>query len=90
MQWVSRLSQTSAIELETEAVLDGTQLTGNVQVVGPKIGSPQDLAMKPLVVQVVVAERGVVFHGFQWCRDSPNAGAGIGNTGVTFRSRLFA
>ena len=60
---VSRLSQTSAVELKAEAVLDGTQLSGNVQVVGPKIGSPQDLAMKPLVVQVVVAERGVVFHG---------------------------
>ncbi len=59
----NRLTQASAVDLEVQAELDGTQLTGNVRVVGPTIGSPQDLAMKPLVVQVVVAERGVVFHG---------------------------
>ncbi|MDA8967836.1 hypothetical protein N9F76_00935 [bacterium] len=60
---VSRLSRSSSVELAVDAVLDGTQLTGNVQVVGPGIGTPQDLAMKPLVIQVIVAERGVVFHG---------------------------
>ncbi len=60
---VSSLAQSSPVDIETQAVLEGTLLTGDVRVAGPKIGSPQDLAMKPLVVQVVIAERGVVFHG---------------------------
>ncbi|MDG2013501.1 MAG: hypothetical protein P8J33_08350, partial [Pirellulaceae bacterium] len=60
---ISRLSRSSSVELGVDAVLDGTQLTGNVRVAGPGIGTPEDLAMKPLVIQVIVAERGVVFHG---------------------------
>ena len=60
---VGRLARDSEVDLAADAVLDGTLLNGTVQVAGPQIGSPQDLAMRPLVVQVVVAERGVVFHG---------------------------
>jgi len=60
---VSRLARNSPVEVNAHAVLTGTQLTGSVSVLGPEIGSPEDLALKPLVVQVVVAERGVVFHG---------------------------
>ena len=60
---VGRLARASEVDLAADAVLDGTLLNGTVQVAGPQIGSPQDLAMRPLVVQVVVAERGVVFHG---------------------------
>ncbi len=60
---LSRLPLESPLELQADAALDGTRVTGQVQVVGPVIGSPEDLAMKPLVIQVVIAERGVVFHG---------------------------
>lgn len=60
---VGRLARDSEVDLAADAVLDGTLLNGTVQVAGPQIGSPQDLAIRPLVVQVVVAERGVVFHG---------------------------
>ena len=60
---VSRLAKSSPVDLRVQAVLDGTQIKGSVRVIGPEIGSPADQAMKPLVIQVIVAERGVVFHG---------------------------
>lgn len=60
---VSRLSQQSPVGLDVQAVLDNSQVSGRVTVTGPGIGTPEDSQMKPLVVQVVVAERGVVFHG---------------------------
>jgi hypothetical protein len=59
----NRLARSSPVELNANAILKGNQLTGSVTVIGPKIGSDEDLALKPLVIQVVVAERGVVFHG---------------------------
>ncbi len=60
---ISRLRRTTPIEITAVAQLDGTSLSGQVTVAGPAIDSPADIALKPLVVQVVVAERGVVFHG---------------------------
>jgi tetratricopeptide (TPR) repeat protein len=60
---ISRLQRTSSIEITTAANLDGKSLTGEITIKGPAIGSAADLDLNPLVVQVVVAERGVVFHG---------------------------
>ena len=60
---ISRLRKSSPVEVSVEAELDGQSLAGHVSVQGPAIDSEEDLGLKPLVVQVVVAERGVVFHG---------------------------
>ena len=60
---VARLKRETPITVSGTAKMDGKSLTGEIIVQGPEIDSPADLAMKPLVVQVVVAERGVVFHG---------------------------
>jgi hypothetical protein len=60
---VSRLRRSSPVDVTAEATLDGTSLTGQVTVQGPPLDSRADIELGPLVVQVVVAERGVVFHG---------------------------
>ncbi len=60
---ISRLQRPGPIDITANAELVGTSLAGHVSVQGPAIDSEGDLALKPLVVQVIVAERGVVFHG---------------------------
>lgn len=60
---IGRLEQPSPLEINATATIDANALAGKVTVQGPAIGTPEDEALNPLVVQVVVAERGVVFHG---------------------------
>lgn len=60
---VSRLKQSTPITVSTEARIDGKSISGEITIQGPPIDSDADLDLKPLVVQVVVAERGVVYHG---------------------------
>ena len=60
---ISRLGQSTPIEIMAGATLDGTLLSGRVTIEGPAIDSAADRDLGPLVIQVVVAERGVVFHG---------------------------
>ncbi|MFN3193770.1 MAG: tetratricopeptide repeat protein [Aureliella sp.] len=59
----NRLKKNVTLSLSSSATLAGTNLSGSVLISGPEIGSPEDIDMPPIVVQVVVAERGVVFHG---------------------------
>ena len=59
----TQLKRTTPIEIKSNLRLEGQTLTGQVTIEGPEIDSPADQSLKPLVVQVVVAERGVVFHG---------------------------
>lgn len=60
---LGRLANRSPVEVNVNAAVDGTRLSGEVTVTGPSLGTPEDEALKPLVIQLVVAERGVVFHG---------------------------
>ncbi len=60
---IPRLQQSTPITVSAETEINGQTITGQVTVQGPPIDSEADLNLKPLVVQVVVAERGVVFHG---------------------------
>lgn len=60
---VSRLARNTPIQIKAEAQVDDTSVSGRVIIEGPKLNSEADLELNPLVVQVVVAERGVVFHG---------------------------
>ena len=60
---VPRLRNRVPIDISSSVSLDGSTLAGQVTVQGPEIGSDDDLALDPLVIQVIVAERGVVFHG---------------------------
>jgi hypothetical protein len=60
---VSQLQRAAPIEINGNAELVGTALTGHITVQGPVIGSEDEPDLKPLVVQVIIAERGVVFHG---------------------------
>ncbi len=60
---VSQLQGAAPIEINGNAELVGTALTGHITVQGPVIGSEDEPDLKPLVVQVIIAERGVVFHG---------------------------
>ncbi|MEM7476280.1 MAG: hypothetical protein AAF483_14900 [Planctomycetota bacterium] len=58
-----RLRRRVPIKVDSSIHLDGKALSGQVVIEGPEIGSPQDEELAPLTIQVVVAERGVVFHG---------------------------
>ncbi|MEM8669033.1 MAG: hypothetical protein AAGG48_16040 [Planctomycetota bacterium] len=60
---VSRLRRGTTIQVSADAMLNGTELSGEVTIEGPPVGSIEDEELGPLVVQVIVAERGVVFHG---------------------------
>ncbi|MEM1067850.1 MAG: hypothetical protein AAGI63_03065, partial [Planctomycetota bacterium] len=60
---VSRLHRGTTIQVSADAMLNGTELSGEVTIEGPPVGSIEDEELGPLVVQVIVAERGVVFHG---------------------------
>ena len=60
---VPRLRWQSSVDIEANLSLDDTTLSGTVKVLGPEIGSDEDEALPPLTIQIVVAERGVVFHG---------------------------
>lgn len=60
---VPRLRRNSPIAIECDLELDDTSLSGLVRLNGPKLGSSEDLALPPITIQIVVAERGVVFHG---------------------------
>jgi len=56
---VSQLKRATKYEVQATGELKGKRLKGRVVVQGP----PRKKATADLVVQVVVAERGVVFHG---------------------------
>lgn len=56
---IGRLEMMTPFEIEADATLDGTKLSGQVSIGGPD-GDPRN---GRFVVQVVIAERGVVFHG---------------------------
>ena len=60
---IPRLQQSTPITVSAETEINGQAITGQITIQGPPIDSEADLNLKPLVVQVVVAERGVVFHG---------------------------
>ena len=60
---VSRLQRATPITISGRTKIDGGLLSGQITIQGPPIDSDADLDLKPLLVQVVVAERGVVFHG---------------------------
>lgn len=60
---VSRLKQSTPITVSAETRIDGKSISGEITIQGPSIDSDADLDLKPLVIQVVVAERGVVYHG---------------------------
>ena len=60
---VPRLKQPTPITVSGETRLYGKTISGQITIQGPPIDSEADLNLKPLVIQVVVAERGVVFHG---------------------------
>ena len=60
---LGRLANRSPVEVNVNAAVEGNRLSGEVTVTGPRLGTPEDEALKPLVIQLVVAERGVVFHG---------------------------
>ena len=60
---VPRLRWQSSVNIKANLSLDDTTLSGTVKVLGPEIGSDEDEALPPLTIQIVVAERGVVFHG---------------------------
>jgi len=59
----TRLALTSPLEVDVTGNLDGTQVSGRVTIQGPALDTPEDLTLKPMLIQVIVAERGVVFHG---------------------------
>ena len=59
----SRLAASSPIDVNVQGKLDEKMLSGRVSIEGPALDSPEDLNLKPMVIQVIVAERGVVFHG---------------------------
>lgn len=60
---VPRLRREVPISVTCDLTLDDTNVSGKVEIQGPQLDSDEDLALPPLTVQVVVAERGVVFHG---------------------------
>ena len=59
----TRLANTSPLDVDIQGGLDGTLISGQVTIRGPVLDTPEDLSLKPMVIQVIVAERGVVFHG---------------------------
>lgn len=58
-----RLAISTPIQIKSEALLEGKQLSGQVLIQGPELGSIEDEDLPPVTIQIVVAERGVVFHG---------------------------
>ena len=62
-QVVERLQEASPVTISGKTKLAGKAISGEITVQVAPIDSDADSNLKPLMVQVVVAERGVVFHG---------------------------